>query len=254
MQTTAPLEFKPLPPLQALLNSRDGQRVTQLARPLTWALGLGTALVVAPVIFLVVQGMAGLMVAGTLGLAGVQLAPVVALKLANWRLRLLKGEARGNPLPTLENMLLDRRAALTQASIHLQGAIAQIDAFVEQAQDFARTHPDAAARWLERAQRAGQLREQKKRALRTAAESVAAFEQEVDRARTEWSLVEAERALSHSLGATRGDPMAQLLERTALDSVRLQMNRAFASLETELVLDLNATANHPATPTPGARP
>jgi len=34
--------------------------------------------------------------------------------------------------------------------------------------------------------------------------------------------------------------MDQLLERTALDSVRLEMNRAFASLETELVLDLQA--------------
>jgi hypothetical protein len=256
MLTTAPRAhqaLQPLPPLQTLPSTRDAQRVARLARPLTWALGLGAALVVAPVIFLVVQGMAGLMAAGTLGLAGVQLAPVVALKLANWRLRLMQGEARGNPLPTLENLLIDRRTALTQASFQLQGAIAQIDAFVEQAQDFARTHPDAATRWLERAQRAGQLREQKKRALRTAAESVAAFEQEVDRARTEWALVEAERALSHSLGATRGDPMAQLLERTALDSVRLQMNRAFASLETELVLDLNTAASTP-TPPPGARP
>ncbi len=213
-------------------------RATQLARPLTWVLGLGSALVVAPVVFAIVQGMAGLMVAGALGMAGVQLAPVLALKRANLRLRLLQGEARGSPLPTLENLLLDRRAALTQASVQLQGAIAQIDAFVDQAGEFARRNPDAAPRWLERARRAEQLREQKKRALRTAAESVAAFEQEVDRSRTEWALVEAERALSSSLGATRGDPMDQLLERTALDSVRLEMNRAFASLETELVLDL----------------
>ncbi|MEY2874636.1 MAG: hypothetical protein RLZZ373_2007 [Pseudomonadota bacterium] len=217
---------------------RHQLRATQLARPLTWALGLGSALVVAPVVFTIVQGMVGLMVAGALGMAGVQLAPVLALKLANLRLRLMQGEARGSPLPTLENLLLDRRAALTEASVQLQNAIAQIDAFVDQAGEFARRNPDAAPRWLERAGRATQLREQKKRALRTAAESVAAFEQEVDRARTEWALVEAERALSSSLGATRGDPMEQLLERTALDSVRLEMNRAFASLETELVLDL----------------
>jgi hypothetical protein len=46
--------------------------------------------------------------------------------------------------------------------------------------------------------------------------------------------------MSRSLDATRGDPMQHLLERTAIDSVRLRMNRAFASLETELVLDLAA--------------
>ena len=215
-------------------------RASRLARPLTWVLGLGCVLVVTPVAFLLVGGVAGLLVAGTLGMAGVQLAPVLAMKLAHLRLRLMQGEARGNPLPTLENLLLDRRAALTQASVQLQGAIAQIDAFVEQASTFALRHPDAAPRWRERAQRAEQLREQKQRALRTAAESVASFEQEVERARTEWALVEAERVLSTSLDATRGDPMALLMERTALDSVRLEMNRAFASLETELVLDLQA--------------
>lgn len=235
MPTAAPLAH----PLNTR-TGRDAARATQLARPLTWALGLGTALVVAPVAFAVVQGVAGLVVAGAIGMAGVQLAPVLALKLANWRLRLMQGEARGSPLPTLDNLLLDRRAALAQASFQLQSAIAQIDAFVEQAGEYARRHPDAAPRWLERARRAEQMRAQKKHALRTAAESVAAFEQEVERARTEWALVEAERALSSALGATHGDPMNQLLERTALDSVRLEMNRAFASLETELVLDLQA--------------
>ncbi|MDZ7856798.1 hypothetical protein [Sphaerotilus sp.] len=226
------------------------QRASRLARPLTWGLGLGCALVVAPVAFLLVEGVAGLLVAGTLGLAGVQLAPVLAMKLAHLRLRLMQGEARGNPLLTLENLLLDRRTALTQASVQLQGALAQIDAFVDQANTFALRHPDAAPRWRERAQRAEQLREQKKRALRTAAESVAAFEQEVERARTEWALVEAERVLSQSLDATRGDPMALLMERTALDSVRLEMNRAFASLETALVTDLHALPPFPQTPAP----
>lgn len=240
MPNAAHPALQPPQSLKTLLDAHGDHRATQLARPLTWALGLGTALVAAPAIFVVVQGMAGLMVAGTLGLAGVQLAPVVALKLANWRVRLMQGEARGNPMPTLENLLLDRRTALTQASIQLQSAIAQIDAFVEQARDFALANPTAAPRWLERASRAEQLREQKKRALRTAAESVAAFEQAVEHARTEWALVEAERAMSRSLGDSRGDPMAQLLERTALDSVRLRMNSAFASLETELVLDLGA--------------
>lgn len=249
MPTAAPHDVFALSPRRP---TRDDPRASRLARALTWTLGLGSALVVAPVAFLLVEGTAGLLVAGALGMAGVQLAPVLAFKLANLRVRLLQGEARGNPLPTLENLLIDRRTALAQASVQLQGAIAQIDAFVDQAREFALRHPEAAPRWRERASRAEQLREQKKRALRTAAESVAAFEQEVERARTEWALVEAERALSSSLGATRGDPMEQLLERTALDSVRIEMNRAFASLETELVLDLQALPQD--TRSAGARP
>jgi len=191
----APLAHKLNTPL-----GRDEARATQLARPLTWALGLSAALVVAPVAFAIVQGVAGLVVAGAIGMAGVQLAPVFALKLANWRLRLMQGEARGSPLPTLENLLLDRRTALTQASFQLQSAIAQIDAFVDQAGEYARRHPDAAPRWLERARRAEQMRAQKKRALRTAAES--------DRC-----LRAGGGARPHRVGAGRGRAGAEQLAR-----------------------------------------
>lgn len=225
--------------VKTLLSREDARRAAR-TRALQWGLGLGVALGVAPVIFLAIKGLVGLMVAGTVGLLGVNLAPVLAMKLANWKLRLLKGEARDNPIPTLENQLLERQAALAAARAQLQTAIAQIDSFVDKARDFAAHNPTAAPRWLERAERAVQLREQKKLALRTAAETVAAFKDEVERARTEWSLVEAEQAMSRSLDATRSDPMQQLLERTAIDSVRDRMNRAFASLETELVLDLQA--------------
>lgn len=218
----------------------------RLARVLTWSAGLGIAVGVAPTVFLAVQGVAGLVAAGALGLTGIHLAPVLARKLAHTRLRLLRHEARAHPLVTLEQLLIERRTALVQASLQLQTALAQIDGFIEQAHAFAERHPDAAPRWLARAERAERLRTQKKQALRRAAESVAAFEAEVGRARTEWALVEAEQALRQSLDATQGDPMQQLLERTALDQVRLRMNEAFASLETELLLDVELDAPPPA--------
>jgi hypothetical protein len=232
------------------------RRRERLARVLTWGAGLACAIGVAPTVFLVVQGAAGLAAAGVLGLTGIHLAPVLARKLAHTRLRLLRHEARTHPLVTLEQLLIERRTALAQAGLQLQTALAQIDGFVEQARAFAERHPDAAPRWQARAERAEQLRAQKKQALRRAAESVAAFEQEVGRARTEWALVEAEQALRRSLDATQGDPLLQLLQRTALDQVRLRMNEAFASLETELLLDLDLEA--PPTPAvprqPGSRP
>lgn len=221
-------------------------RRERLARALTWGAGLACAVGVAPTVFLVVQGAAGLAAAGVLGLTGIHLAPVLARKLAHTRLRLLRHEARAHPLVTLEQLLIERRTALVQASLQLQTALAQIDGFIEQAHAFADRHPDAAPRWLARAERAERLRTQKKQALRRAAESVAAFEAEVGRARTEWALVEAEQALRQSLDATQGDPMQQLLERTALDQVRLRMNEAFASLETELLLDVELDAPPPA--------
>lgn len=236
----APLSPSPSPPrAQAPSVTGPDRHRERLARTLTWGAGLAIAVGAAPAVFLVVQGAAGLAAASVLGLTGIHLAPVLARKLAHTRLRLLRHEARVHPLVTLEQLLIERRTALTQASLQLQTALAQIDGFIEQAHAFAERHPDAAPRWLARAERAERLRTQKKQALRRAAESVAAFEAEVGRARTEWALVEAEQALRQSLDATQGDPMQQLLERTALDQVRLRMNEAFASLETELLLDVD---------------
>ena len=51
-------------------------------------------------------------IATVIGLTIVNLAPVVAMKLANWKLRGIKHEARANPIETLQNQLADRRRQL----------------------------------------------------------------------------------------------------------------------------------------------
>ncbi len=208
-----------------------------LARGLTWCIGLVVAGAVAPVIFLALQGVLGLAAAGLVGLVGIHAAPVVAMKLSNLRLGALRREARSNPMVTLEAQLIERRQALHRAAEQLNLALGRIDAFIDQAGQFMQREPARAERWKARVDQASQLRVRKIAALKQAAGAVQAFEQEVERARTEWSLVEAEQAMQQALGAARGDPLQQLLERTALDSVREQMNRAFAGLETELALD-----------------
>lgn len=235
--------MKPLQQIFKALVERPQTAVTsdrsrsQTAAVLTWVLGLGAAVLMAPLVYLAITGIVGLAAATALGLVAINGAPALALRLSHWRLGLMRSETRRNPMISLERQLIERREALGRASEQLNLALARIDGFVETATAHARTEPASRTRWDGRIAQALALRQRKLDALRQAAIAVEAFDREVQRARIEWSVVEAEQAMHAALGATRGDPLEQLLERTALDSVREQMNRAFAGLDTELALE-----------------
>lgn len=229
------------------------RRVTDVADRLkkadrwTWAIGLGVACAVAPFVFLAIQGMLGLAVAGVIGLVGIHGAPVLAQRLSHGQLGALTRGARRNPLLSLEKQLIDRREALAAAARQLQLALARIDHFVEQAHEQARREPASGDRWRSRIEQAQALRGRKLAALQQASAAVEAFGQAVERARVEWAIVEAEQAMNQALGQATGQALEQLLERSALDSVREQMNRAFAGLETELALQAGQAASSPLT-------
>lgn len=211
----------------------------------------GFGVIIAPLIFTLFKATVALILTGVLALATVSFAPVVAMKFANWKLRAIMEEARRNPIPTLENELLLRRGALGEAKRHLADSLAQVQGFIEQAEDAAKKYPDMADRWRERISKARDLSTLKKNSYRAAVVAVDEFEVAVDRARTEWKLILAEAAMNRSLNVISGDPMAQLKTRVALESVTDGMNRTFAQLEVALldsveVVDVNGKQAQPA--------
>lgn len=220
-------------------------RRDRLALGIKIAAVAGVGVIIAPLIFTLFKATVALILTGVLGLATVSFAPVVAMKFANWKLRAIMEEARRNPIPTLENELIARRSALNEAKQHLTDSLAQVQGFIEQAEDAAKKYPDMADRWRERITKARALSELKKKSYRDAVVSVDEFEVTLDRARTEWKLILAEAAMNRSLNVVGGDPMAQLKTRVALESVTDGMNRTFAQLEVALldsvdVVDVNA--------------
>ena len=219
-------------------------RRDKLALILKWGLIAGVGFIVAPLAFTLLTAVTALLLTGFIALTAVALAPVAAMKLANWRMSEILSEARRNPIPTLENELINRKAALQQASEHLQMSLAQVEGFIRQAEEAARQYPDMAARWRERSAKAQALADARKRSYIQASRAVDEFERVVERCRTEWKLVVAEAAMNNSLNATLGDPMAALRSRTAIEAVTDRMNEAFAGLEIALLQE-DAAASQP---------
>lgn len=211
------------------------RRRDRLAGVIQWAVIAGLGALVAPLAFALLQATVALALSAVLAMSAVVLAPVLATRLANWKMAAILADARNNPMPTLERELLARQQALRNFGAQLRASLAQMDSFDAGCEDAARQFPDMASRWRARATKARALAESQKRSYARAHRSVDEFSTEVQRCRTEWKLVLAESAMNKALTVGLNDPLAQLRAHTAIDSVTDRMNEAFAGLELELL-------------------
>ncbi len=86
-------------------------RRQSLANKLKWGGGVLLALVAGPVLFLILKGILGLAALAVAGVAGftiIQMWPVFAMKIANWRMKLIVAEAQANPIETMKSVFLEK--------------------------------------------------------------------------------------------------------------------------------------------------
>lgn len=215
--------------------SLDARRV-KLATAVKWGIGFGAAALIAPVVFLIVKGIAGLIAAGVLGLAAVNLAPVLAMKFANWKLKGLKHEARENPIETRQHIALQQRARLDQARSELTSFITEVKNFADEVKQLAQTQPEDAADFNDQLAKLRQLQQLKESRLKAANEAADAFEAATDRAARKWKVAQSAIRMNKLAGQSQDDAMNKLLAAESLDSVQSAMNQAFAEMDTALAL------------------
>jgi hypothetical protein len=210
-------------------------RVANLSSRVKWALGLAAALVVSPIIFLVVKGMVGLALAALIGLAVINFAPVLSLKFANWKLRGLKHEAATNPVETLQNQLVDKRAALAQFARSITDFKTEVANFGDKVEVFKRQQPQNAERFV--AQHAGMvlLLRRREQRYRQADQELDMLEQKIEQASSLWDMAMAAQRMNKLAGVDPGQQFDKILQDVAFDSVQSNVNRAFAELETSLL-------------------
>lgn len=211
------------------------RRRDRLAGVIQWAVVAGVGALVAPIAFALLQAAVALALSAVLAMSAVAYAPVLATRLANWKMAAILAEARANPMPTLERELLTRQHALRSYGKDLRASLAQIEGLNAYCEDAAREFPDMAPRLRDRAAKSRELAQSQKRSYVRAQRAVEEFETVVKRCRIEWKLVLAEAAMNKALAVGMNDPLAQLRANTAVDAVTDRMNEAFAGLEVELL-------------------
>jgi hypothetical protein len=211
-----------------------------------WGIIAVAVAVLAPVAWMAVSGMLGLALAGSIGLIGINGAPVLAQKLANAKSRALDAEATEhiekvsdaaarNPIETLIDQSMEKR----QASDHFRGAITmfrtEVKNFETQIIGFAKEYPEDVARFqtqLDAMNKLLKFREDRYKQLQVELDN---FDTAIKRAQAMWKMSQAAQKMNKLAGMEIGDPFEKIKADSAINSVMTSMNKAFAEMETALL-------------------
>lgn len=220
----------------------------------TWAtvIGIGlVGLIVAPFVLLSIGGIVGLAVAAALGFTLVTLAPWFALKVANWKYRLIDAEkvahikqvttaAEQNPIETLTALLIAKKQAYNVFKASVTQAITARSNFKDKVEKFKLKYPARAHEFETQLARMTDLVERKKKALSEAQTTLEDGDNKLEEMKAYYEMSKDAIEANRAAGMDTGDAFEKLKADTACDAVFESMNMAFAQLEVAAALDVDA--------------
>jgi len=190
---------------------------------------------VAPVVFISIKGLIGLVIAGAISLVVVNLIPWFSAVVANWRLKALKHEAARNPIETLQNDYRKRIDALQAFRQSILNSKAEVASFRDKLDGFKRQYPADAAKFDEQYRQMLALLKLRGKKYEEAKGNLERYDGEITRAKAIWDMAQAAAAMNKAAGVDADEFFAKIQVETALDSVQKNLNLAFADLEMSLV-------------------
>src|SRR3982750_1452698 len=104
-------------------------------------------LIAAPIAYIAIKGLIGLIPAAVIAFIAITIAPVLGDMAANWKLKALKAEAARNPIETLQGELLRRQRLLDDQKPKIERFETKILNFEGKLTGFKKQYPDEAPRF-----------------------------------------------------------------------------------------------------------
>lgn len=211
-----------------------------------WGLMALAAAIAAPIALFAGLGLIGIVIAGTIGLIGINAAPVLAIKLSNWKYRAIDAAkvehiekvvqaAETNPIETLMQQLHEKRGASDQFRTSITMFRTEVKNFSDQIASFGKEYPDDVARFqvqLDAMNKLLKFREDRYKQLQLELDN---FDEAITRAKAMWKMSLAAQKMNKLAGVELGDPFEKIKADSAINSVMSSMNKAFAEMETALL-------------------
>lgn len=224
----------------------DAEKKAQFAKFAKYGvIGLFCA-IIAPVAWMAVTGIAGMMVAVGMIAVGSAIAPVASLKLANMKYRALDAErvshvekvseaAATNPIETLINQSMEKRQASDQFRNAITMFRTEVKNFTDQIAGFAKEYPDDVARFQTQLDAMNTLLKFREDRYKQLQKELDNFDAAIKRAQAMWKMSQAAQKMNKLAGMELGDPFEKIKADSAINSVMTSMNKAFAEMETALL-------------------
>lgn len=204
------------------------------------------AAALAPIIFLAIQGLAGLMLAVGMAIVGWNVAPVLSKMAYNAKMRALEAEdvsniakvsdaAAVNPIETLMNQAMEKRQASDQFRTAITGFRTEVKNFSDQIAQFAKEYPDDVARFQMQKDAMDKLLKFREDRYKQLQRELDNFDAAIKRAQAMWKMSQAAQKMNKLAGVELADPFEKIKADSAINSVMTSMNKAFAEMETALL-------------------
>lgn len=220
---------------QAIFNDPRAKRWGNFAK---YAALLVVGFFVAPFIWVAIGGLIGLIAAALL-MGGVWMSRHwIYSVMANARLKLVKAEARKNPVETLEEDLRRKHVALDERKTNIEKLNAQIRTFADKVDDILNRYGKTDTGYVKLSRDLSDLKRIYKHRCdkwNEARQSLDRFAEEIDRAKMIWEAACAAAAARETSGLTEDEFFAKLKTETAFDTIQDNYNQALASLDTALL-------------------
>ena len=225
----------------------------QLAKMVKFGLVGLFCVVAAPVAWMAVTGIAGMLAALGVAAVGYNLAPVVALKLANAKYRALDSErvshiikvqdaAAENPIETLQLEYDSRVKSTDRFAQGITDFRTEIKNYADQVKQFETEYPDDAQNFRDQLLAMKSNLAAREEKYKTVQAELVKFDNTIKRMRAMWKMAIATQKMNRLAGMNTGDEFARIKTEAAVDSVMSGVNKAFAEMETELMVNKKTAA------------
>lgn len=193
--------------------------------------------VVSPFIFLAVKGLLGLIVAGAISVTAVQFAPVVAMKIANWKMKAIMYEAGKNPIETMNNVYAENMRTIGEKDQKIAQFEARLGDFKSKMNWFQQKYPNDVAQFESTADKMQAVLSRQKQKQKAAKVAARDFHDQIVRAEAIYDMALAAHAVQELSGDLEKQVYQDIKTRVAFDSVTHTFNTAVAELSVEADTD-----------------
>lgn len=203
---------------------------------------------IAPYAWVAITGIAGMFAfVGIVGL-GAMIAPVLALKAANLKYRIMDAErvdhlakvkdaAAENPVETLQ---LDYEAQVKAAdafSVGITEFRTEVKNYEDIVKNFEKDYPEDAAQGREQLALMKEGLQDRERIYAETQVNLDEYAKTIKKSQALWDLALATQRVNKLAGMNTGDVFAKIKVTAAVDSVRAKLNQSFAQMETATMVN-----------------
>jgi len=194
---------------------------------------IAAGLCFAPIAAVAIGGLIGLGIAIAIAIAGINLAPVFAEKMANLRMKLILNEAKKNPIETMRNIYVDNCKVIAEKDEKICNFEARLSDYKDKMKDFVKKYPDEASRYQDVAKKMEAVLARQQAKQKLAKRVAQEYNAQISKAEAIYEMACAANSVQQLAGDVEKTVFQDIKKQVAFDSVNHQFNLAVAELSVE---------------------